>query len=238
MVALKRRNEALARAPFTEEDYLAAAKAASTRAEYAKDLKYFIKAGGSVPASVDEVVAYITDMATWLAVATIEKRLVSLHLAHLEQGCRSAVHHLRVKEMMKGVRRSVGVAQRQVRAIEKDILLDMWSVASKGQPNWVARTTALLAIGWAGAFRRSELVSLKWEAVTWLDSGIEILLASSKVDQTGVGFVKFIPLAYGDRCPVKALKHWQAVSGDSTGHIFRPVNRHDQIADKPLTPHA
>jgi site-specific recombinase XerD len=50
--------------------------------------------------------------------------------------------------------------------------------------------------------------------------------------------VKFIPLAYGDRCPVKALKHWQEVSGDSTGFIFRPVNRHEQIADNPLTPHA
>jgi hypothetical protein len=48
-------------------------------------------------------------------------------------------------------------------------------------------------------------VSLTWEAVTWLESGIEILLRSSKVDQTGVGFVKFIPVAYGDRCPVKAL---------------------------------
>src|ERR1035441_280182 len=173
MAAHRSRNDALARASLTEQDYLAAAKAESTRAEYAKDLEYFIKAGGSVPATVDQVVMYITNMATWLAVATIEKRLVSLHLAHLEQGYPSKVHHPRVKEMMKGVRRSVGVAQRQVKAIEKDILLDMWSAASKGQPNWAARTTALLAIGWAGAFRRSELVSLTWEAVTWLESGVQ-----------------------------------------------------------------
>jgi integrase len=237
MVARKRRNEALARPSLTEEDYLAAAKAASTHAEYAKDLAYFIKAGGRLPATVDQVIAHITDMATRLAVATIEKRLVSLHIAHLEQGCRSPIHHPRVKQLMKGVRRSVGVGQRQVKAIEKDILLDMWSVASKGQPNWAARTTALLAVGWAGAFRRSELVALTWESVTWLDTGLEITLRSSKVDQTGVGFVKFIPLAYGDRCPVKALKHWQEVSGNSTGVIFRPINRHDRIADRPLTPH-
>lgn len=97
---------------------------------------------------------------------------------------------------------------------------------------------ALLAIGWAGAFRRSELVSLTWDCVTWLESDIEITLKSSKVDQAGAGFVKFIPHAYGDRCPVKALKHWQEVCGNSTGFIFAPVNRHDQIADKPLTPHA
>ena len=232
------RIEASERSPLTEEDYLAAAKAASTRAEYSKDVSYYMQSGGSIPATVDQVVTYITTMAVSLAVATIEKRLVSLHVEHVEQGHPSPVHDPRIKQMMKGVRRSLGVGQRQVTAIEKNTLIDMWSAASKGRPVQAARTMALLAIGWAGAFRRSELVSLKWESVTWLDSGCEIMLLSSKVDQAGAGFVKFIPLAYGDRYPVKALKHWQETSGNSTGFIFRPVNRHDQIADKPLTPHA
>jgi len=226
------------RSTLTEADYLAAAKAASTRAEYAKDLKYYRNTGGSLPATVDQVVTYITRMAVSLAVATIEKRLVSLHVAHLEQGWPSPVHDPRIKQLMQGVRRSLGVGQRQVAAIEKNTLIDMWSAASKGRPVQAARTMALLAIGWAGAFRRSELVALTWESVTWLDNGIEITLHASKVDQVGAGFVKYIPQAYGDRCPVQALKDWQAVSGHLTGFIFRPVNRHDQIADRPLTPHA
>jgi len=238
MFVHRHRNEVTERSFLTEEDYLAAAKAVSTRAEYAKDLVYYFQSGGSIPATVDQVVTYITTMAISLAVATIEKRLVSLHVAHMEQGHPSPVHDPRIKQMMKGVRRSLGVGQRQVAAIEKNTLIDMWSAASKGRPVQAARTMALLAIGWAGAFRRSELVSLTWESVTWLDNGIEITLLSSKVDQAGAGFVKFIPLAYGDRCPVKALKHWHEISGNSAGFIFRPVNRHDQIADKPLTPHA
>lgn len=45
-------------------------------------------------------------------------------------------------------------------------------------------------------------------------------------------------VAYGDRCPVKALKHWQEVQGVNTGLIFTPVNRHDQIKEWPLTAHA
>lgn len=237
MTALDKRGQAN-RLALTEADYLAATRSESTRAEYAKDLQYFIAAGGSIPATVDQVAAHITEMATSLAVATIDKRLVSLHVAHLEQGHRSPVHDPRIKQLMQGVRRSIGVAQRRVAAIEKEVLLDMWSVANKGRPNHAARTTALVAIGWAGAFRRSELVMLTWESVTWLDSGIEITLRSSKVDQAGVGFVKFIPLAYGDRCPVRALRHWREVSGDCTGFIFRRINRHDQIADTPLTPHA
>ena len=223
---------------LTEDDYLAAAKAASTRTEYAKDLRYFLAAGGCIPASVDQVVAYITRVAPTLAVATIEKRLVSIHVAHVEQGHASPIHDPRIKLLMQGVRRSLGVAQRQVKAIEKEVLLDMWSVASRCKPNWAARTTTLLAIGWAGAFRRSELVAITWDSVNWLDSGIEITLSSSKVDQIGAGVVKYIPHAYGDRCPVKALKQWQDVCGQQSGVIFRPVNRHDQIIDKPLTAHA
>ncbi len=223
---------------LTEEDYIAAAKAVSTRAEYAKDVRYFLEAGGTIPATVDQVATYITTMAITLAVATIEKRLVSLHVEHIERGHPSPVHDPRIKQLMKGVRRSLGVGQRQVQAIEKNTLIELWSAAAKGRPVQAARTMALLAIGWAGAFRRSELVNLTWDCVHWIDSGIEITLKSSKVDQTGVGFVKFIPVAYGDRCPVKALKHWQMVCGNEAGFIFMPVNRHDQIANRPLTAHA
>jgi len=236
MTALDKRGQAN-RLALTEADYLAATRSESTRAEYAKDLQYFIDAGGCIPATVDQIAAHVTEMAASLAVATIDKRLVSLHVAHLEQGYPSPVHDPRIKQLMQGVRRSIGVAQRQVKAIEKEVLLDMWSVAGKGRPNWAARTTALIAIGFTGAFRRSELVSLTWDAVAWLDSGIEITLRSSKVDQAGAGLVKFIPEARGDRCPVKALKQWQEVCGDTDGVIFRPINRHDQIGDAALTPH-
>ena len=44
--------------------------------------------------------------------------------------------------------------------------------------------------------------------------------------------------AYGDRCPVKSLKHWQEVRGANTGFIFTPVKRHDQIKECPMTAHA
>lgn len=232
------RADGLDRPLLTEEDFLLVTKAASTRAEYAKDLKYFTAAGGVIPATVDQIVAYVTRMAASLAVATIEKRLVSLHVAHVEQGYTSPVRDPRIKLLMQGVRRQLGVAQRRVAAVEKSALLDLWSAASKGRPVQAARNIALLALCWAGAFRRSEVVSLKWESVVFLESGAEATLLTSKVDQTGKGFVKFIPVAYGDRCPVKALKHWQEVSGNTTGFIFRPVNRHDQILDRPLSPHA
>ena len=237
MPKIERRESAIEIQLLTEQDYLLAARTKSTRAEYAKDLRYFIDAGGCIPASVDQIVNYVMTVAPKLAVATIERRLVSLHVAHVDQGFPSPIHDPRVKQLMQGVRRSLGVAQRQVKSIEKEILLDMWSAANQAHPVWAARTVALFAIGWAGAFRRSELVSLTWEAITWLDSGIEIFLRSSKVDPTASGFTKFVPYAHGDRCPIKALKHWQDVCGCSTGFIFKAVGQSGRISEKPLTSH-
>ena len=232
------RRKAPVRPSLSEIEYLEATRAPSTRREYANDVRLFTEAGGSFPATVDQIVDYVTSIGSRLAVATIERRLVSIHVCHLDQGHESPISDSRVKQVMKGVRRSVGTAQRRVNAIEKDILLELWSIAAKRKPVWAARTIALLATGFGGAFRRSELVALTWDCVTWLDSGMEILLRSSKVDQAGAGFVKFIPKAYGDRCPVRALRCWQEISGLTEGPIFRGVGQNESVGDRALSTHA
>ena len=53
-----------------------------------------------------------------------------------------------------------------------------------------------------------------------------------------MGFVKYLPDAHGNRCPRLALLHWLKVSGITEGYLFRPINRHDQIAGHPLTAQA
>ena len=92
MPKIERRESAIEIPLLTEQDYLLAARTKSTRAEYAKDLRYFIDAGGCIPASVDQIVNYVMAVAPKLAVATIERRLVSLHVAHVDQGFPSAIH--------------------------------------------------------------------------------------------------------------------------------------------------
>ena len=217
---------------------MAAARAASTRSEYAKDVQYFVTAGYSIPATVGELAEYITKEAARIKPRTLARRLVAIHVAHTERGHASPVHAPRIKQLMKGIRRSVGTAPRQVAALMKTDLLELLLVANKGRPMQAARDVALLLVGWVGAFRRSEVASLAVEDVSWLDSGIEILLRHSKVDQEGQGYVKFLPASHGAWCPNKALKHWLEVSGITTGHMFRPINRHDQISDAMLTPHS
>ena len=62
-------------------------------------------------------------------------------------------------------------------------------------------------IGFAGGFRRSELVNLENEDIEFVDEGVKILIKRSKTDQSGEGVIKAIP--YFDNqefCPVIALK--------------------------------
>ena len=71
------------------------------------------------------------------------------------------------------------------------------------------RNKALILIGFAGGFRRSELVEIRNEDIEFVTEGIKILIKRSKTDQSGEGIVKAIP--YFDNkefCPVIALKEY------------------------------
>ena len=223
---------------LTVDDYLAASKASSTRLAYAKDLKYYLASGGTIPATVPQLSQYIANAAARLSPATLARRLVSLHRHHIDSGLVSPVLDPHIRLLMQGIRRTVGVKQRQVKAIEVTELLEMVAIAAKQRPIKAARDQALLLLGWAGAMRRSELVALKWEDIAELDGGITVQIRRSKVDQEGEGFIKFIPYAHGQRCPVLALRYFQNLTGHKFGWIFRGINRHEQVAETPLSNHA
>jgi hypothetical protein len=86
------------------------------------------------------------------------------------------------------------------------------------------RDRAILLIGFAGAFRRSELASLTVDDIQFTNDGLVITLRRSKTDQEGEGYIKGIP--YGSApatCPVRALRAWLDASGSTTGSLFRSV---------------
>jgi integrase len=68
------------------------------------------------------------------------------------------------------------------------------------------RDRALLLVGFAGAFRRSELVALNVEDIEETAEGLRITIRRSKTDQEGHGHVIAIP--HGQiTCPVHAPHH-------------------------------
>jgi len=101
------------------------------------------------------------------------------------------------------------------------------------------RDAALLLIGFAGAFRRSELVALDVDDLQLRSEGYLIRIRRSKTDQQGRG--RWVGIPYGDHpttCPVLALQRWLAASTITEGAVFRGVNRHGQLASTRLSKRA
>lgn len=220
---------------MTAERYIDAARSAATKKAYAADLAHFLANGGKLPATPQQLCSYLAKLAATLAVATIERRLIGIHRAHHDRNLTSPAAHVSVRQTMQGIRRTLGISQRRVRAIVKDDLLEMLALVDQQKPMKAARDKALLLIGFAGAFRRSELVAIRCEDITMVDEGIEIMLQRSKTDQEGAGRIVFIPRAKGVRCPVAALEQWRETAGIESGYVFRRVSRHDTVSIGVLT---
>lgn len=217
--------------------FSSAAQSCATQRSYDADLRHFQSYGGAIPATAEMIAEYLAACAGTTAVATLNHRLIAIHRAHTDQDFPSPVMDRLVKRTMQGIRRTFGIAQRRVRALVKDDLLEMIVHVEQQKPLKAARDKALLLVGFAGAFRRSELVALKCEDITYFDTGIELLLRRSKTDQEGVGRTVFIPHAKGSRCPVKALKSWLELAGIASGPLFRQISRYDRVvSSKALTP--
>lgn len=216
--------------------YTQAALADNTHRSYKADLAHFRAHGGAIPTTAVQLAEYLACFADTLAVATLQHRLIAIHRAHLESGYPSPAMDSLVKRTMQGIRRTKGTAQRRVRALVKDDIIELVLTAEKQKPMKAARDAALILVGFAGAFRRSELVSIRQEDITVFDHGVEIHIRRTKTQQEK-GHTVFIPCAKSSRCPVKALEKWLALGGVEQGPVFRPINRHDQITSgKALTP--
>lgn len=221
------------------ERYISAAKSDATKRAYANDVRQFIAAGGSIPCSPTVLVKYLAGAAESLSVATLERRLAAIHQAHVEISAPSPTKNPRVKQVMSGIRRVKGIKQRRVTALVKDDLLEALAMVDK-QDNLmkIFRDRALLLVGFAGAFRRSELVGIRVEHITRLSSGIEVELPRSKTDQTGESRQVHIPFASNvRRCPVHALETWLKKSEVTEGLVFRSVDRHGNVGGS-LSTHA
>jgi integrase len=210
--------------------YTQAALADNTHRSYKADLAHFRAHGGTIPTTAVQLAEYLASFADTLAVATLQHRLIAVHRAHLDAGQPSPAMDPLVKRTMQGIRRTRGTAQRRVKALVKDDIIELVLTAEKQKPLKAARDVSLILVGFAGAFRRSELVSIQREDITEFDNlGVEIHIRRTKTQQEA-GHTVFIPCAKSSRCPVKALKHWLALSGIQGGAVFRRINRHDQVA--------
>jgi hypothetical protein len=135
-----------------------------------------------------------------LSVATLIQRLAAISKAHTTLRLPSPTSSDLVRMTMRGIRRTHGKPQHQVAAAIKEDVLTM--VAKLGDRPKDRRDRALLLIGFAGAFWRSELAASNFTDIEHVPQGIIITVNRSKTDQDGNGRKIGIPYARGLVCPM------------------------------------
>jgi len=208
-------------------DLAKAEKAPSTRKAYGTDFRLFAaycdaKGVSALPASPETVAAYLAAEAQNAKPSTLSRRVAAIRYAHKLAGLDTPTDQEGVKATMRGIRRTLGGAKsKKAPAVAAKMLRMVAEV-----PTGIAglRDRALLLLGFAGAFRRSELVALDVADVTENETGLLVTIRGSKTDQERQG--ETIAIARGDvACPVQALRAWLDAAGIEVGPIFRPIDR-------------
>jgi integrase len=205
----------------------------NTRRAYRSDLAHFQNWGGSLPAEPKVVASYLAAHAQAFCVSTLVRRLATLSKAHEARGwanpCRSQI----VRATLRGIKRTLGARQNVARPLLKEDLFQVLDAIGDGLIG--ARDRAVLLIGFAGGFRRSELVGLDCADIARARQGVVVTLRHSKTDQEGIGRNIGIPHGRTRHCPVAALEDWLSVSAIGDGPIFRPVDRQGRIGANRLS---
>ena len=134
--------------------------------------------------------------------------------AHKAAGLESPTHTAIVANTMKGIRRTMGTAPAQKAPALTDDIRAMVDSTDSGLIG--LRDRALILLGFAGAFRRSELVGLDVEDCAFGKDGLTVTLRRSKTDQDGQGrkiceadvtHTRRDP-ATGAELPLRVTLHW------------------------------
>jgi site-specific recombinase XerD len=241
------------------EDFAGQAQAENTTRAYAADLedfRHWCKKYDRewLPATPKTIGLYLGARADELSLSTLERRLAAIASLHKEEGYESpaSVAEGPLRTIWKGIvrektRQQDGAPPLMVEDLRSIIEhLPRYSSSDDGPTGELTLTSlrdrALLLVGWTGALRRSELVSLTTADVEFIEGeGVNVYVRRSKSDQEGTGLVKGLP--YGsnkETCPVTALRQWmQAAEAEVEGafeeDIFRRFYRGESVGESAMT---
>ena len=190
-----------------------------------KDFSVFCAKNGlsSIPADPKILSLYLTHLSATSKFSTLKRRIASISVIHKIKGHYLDTKHPIIMENLHGIKRVKGSNQKAKKPILiSDLKLIIHAIHESNKPeNKKIRDKTLILIGFAGGFRRSELVNIEYEDIEFVNEGVKIFIKRSKTDQSGEGMIKAIP--YFDNklfCPVKSLKIWINHSEIKSGKIF------------------
>ena len=204
-------------------------KANNTLRAYKSDFKDFgafcAKHGLiSMPTEPKVVSLYLTHLSNSSKISTIRRRLVSIGVVHRLKGHYLDTKHPVIIENLMGIKRKKGSIQIGKKPILINHLKQIINVIDEQKVEKIKklRNRTLILVGFGGGFRRTELISINYEDLDFVDEGVKITLKRSKTDQFGEGLIKGLPYFTNEKyCPVTSLKNWINLSKIKNGPVFR-----------------
>ena len=234
-----------------QQEVLASELSDNTRTAYRKGWSRFVDycvaehIVDPLAASPDEVAQFLVYLATnpnplsgvIPSMGTVTLYKSAVNKKYLEAGKSSPTNHPAVRSTLKGLARLKGSSSRRVEALREYHIEAMLQAC----PNTLIgrRDAAILAVGFAGALRRSEICNLSVQDVEFLeprgDDGDRMWLTirQSKTDQEGKGQRVAIVDGRGIR-PIQRLRLWLEQSGIAKGPLFQTMRRGGHLRGRAL----
>jgi integrase len=218
------------------QELIRAAKADNTRLAYRAAIEHFLQWGGLLPCGSAAIVAYLVDHARSHGIRTLRLRVTAIGQWHRMLLLEDPTQAPEVATVLAGIANSYGRPKNKAKALVVEDLETIVVLLREQGDRRALRDSALLQLGFFGAFRRSELVQLQVKDLSWEREGLRLQLRRSKTDQGGAGITKAIP--YGDParcCPVTALRAWLDAAGITAGPLFRRLWQGDALGEECLS---
>jgi site-specific recombinase XerD len=223
--------------------FAAASRAASTVQQYQSNWKSFAAfctehGLTTLPATIETVAIYLTHLATsGKSVGTIIGHLSAVKYFHSEHRLTVNWSDPLLTKVLSGIQRSTTRTVVKAEAILTEDLQALVSAVGQGVAG--LRDRAIFLVGFAGAFRRSEITAITVENIEFVDEGMVIHLDRSKTDQLARGADIAIPHARDPLlCPVRATLAWLEASSVTQGPAFRRVTREGRVGSEALSEEA
>ena len=218
-------------------------KANNTLRAYKSDFRDFgifcSKHGfNSMPTDPKIVSLYITHLSRSSKISTLRRRLVSIGVIHRLKGHYLDTKHPAIIENLMGIKRKKGSIQTGKKPLLINHLKQIINIIDEQKIEKIKklRNRTLILIGFGGGFRRSELISINYEDLDFVEEGVKITIRKSKTDQFGEGLLKGLPYFTNEKyCPVTSLKNWINLSKIKTGAIFRRFSKGSKLTSSRLT---
>ena len=222
---------------------LKTSKAINTLRAYRSDFRDFagfcVKHGfKSMPSDPKIVSLYLTHLSKKSKISTLRRRLVSIGVVHKLKGHYLDTKHPVIIENLMGIKRLKGSKQIGKKPILINHLKQIINVINEQDIEEIVklRNKALILIGFGGGFRRTELISIDYEDLEFVDEGVKIAIKRSKTDQFGEGMIKGLPYFENDiYCPVRNLQKFLNISEIKKGPIFRRFSKGSNLTENRLT---